>query len=144
MKNLLIVTSLILICMGCKKSDVAPAQNQTVTSISYSHADSLISGNWILDKDELYNQGVLQSTTNHTDPVNCHMNLQLMLYQAPDTNWKSGIFGLSCNNATGPWKLNNGIDINSTVYNILLQSNTNLVIQWAISPGLTQKYYLHK
>src|ERR1035437_9185450 len=59
MKKLTILLAcLLLISIACKKqSSTTPSQVQSSSSL-YSHADSLISGNWILDTVKVYNNGL--------------------------------------------------------------------------------------
>lgn len=141
----------IALLFGCKKEEnKAPTPAPTPTpTIVYTAADSAISGDWILDLEELYNSGVIFMSTAHTDPVNCHLNLQLIPYTTGDVTYKNCIYGLACHNGASAWRLNaSGIDFVNAIFTIVSQSNTNLVLQYGsinTTPGSSaQKYYFHK
>lgn len=149
----LLILLLVLICAGCKKEDKAstPATTPVTTSTGYTSADSAISGDWILDVTENYNDGVLILTTPHSDPVNCHLDLQIVestLSPGNTQSWKNCIHGLTCSNNTYQWKLSSGkLDINNFLRTIVSQSATNLVLlEGSVSTGggYGIKYYLHK
>jgi hypothetical protein len=152
MKNLpLLFICLLLISIGCKKEEKAASPSTTTpVTLSYTSADSAISGNWILDLYEVYSAGALVGSTPHSDPVNCHLDLQLtqstISGSAPD--WKTCIYGLSCTNSVNQWRLNSGmLELNGGLYlwTIVSQSATNLVIQLgSMSVGTASKCYLHK
>ncbi len=151
MKNIIVLAfALVFTSIGCKKEEKAATPSPTPTpSITYTSADSATSGNWILDVTETYVDGALVLSTLHSDPVYCHLDLQLAestIAGAPG-NWKACVYGLNCTNVAIQWRLNTGmIEIDSDLYTIVSQSTTNLVLQFgSMSVGNTaMKYYLHK
>ena len=150
----IIVTALllVLISVGCKKNEKAiTPTTPTPASTAYTSADTAISGNWVLDVTENYNNGTLYLTTPHSDPVNCHLDLQIVestLTPGNTQSWKNCIHGLNCSNNTYQWRLTSGrLDINTHLYTIVSQSTTNLIIldgSISVGGGYGIKYYLHK
>jgi len=152
MKKLMYLFIVMLLANACKKDEKAPAPaTPPVTTSAYTSADSAISGDWILDVYETYNNGSLLTTTPHADPVNCHLDLEIIestLSPGNTQSWKKCIHGLNCSNVTYEWRLNSGkLDINNQLYTIVAQTATNLEISYgsiSAGGGIAQKWYLHK
>jgi hypothetical protein len=143
----------LLLGYSCKKEEKAqaPPPSPTPTATGYTSADSAISGDWLLDLTEVYNNGSLIQSTPHSDPVNCHLDLQIVestLTPGNTDSWKNCIEGLNCTNYTLQWRLSSGkLDINNLLRTIVSQTSTNLVLlQGSISSGggTAIKYYFHK
>ncbi len=142
-KFTIIAIFLTLVSFGCKKEkSVTPIP--TPAAVSYTSADSAVSGDWILSSVESYVSGPLALTVPHNDPVNCHLNLQLVGLDGPG-GWKNAVYGLNCTNVAIPWRLYAGmIEMNGTLYTIISQSSTNMVLQIGSMPTSATKFYLYK
>lgn len=147
MKNIIgLSLFVLLIIAGCKKEEKAASPSTPPVTSAFTSADSTISGDWILDLSEVYLSGGIVSSTPHSDPVNCHLVLNLVESGTPG-GWKNSIFALNCTNLAQQWRLNTGyLDLQATLYQIVSQTSTNLELQYgSMSPGNTaQKFYLHK
>jgi hypothetical protein len=127
-KFTIIAIFLTLVSFGCKK-EKTPTPITPAPASSYTAADSAISGDWILNVTESYVNGSLVYSTPHSDPANCHLNLQLIESITPG-GWKKCIYGLNCTNVALEWRLNTGmIEIHTDLYTILSQSSNSLVLQ---------------
>ena len=113
MKKLIL---LVLACTAIVMTNCTPAAPITPTpaapapvapTASFTHADSLISGNWILDVTEVYSNttGALVGSVPHVDPSNCHLNLLLVFDNGPFAFTKQCVYGLSCGPMNGSWRL---------------------------------------
>lgn len=149
---LLALTCTAIVMSNCTPSPspgpATPTPTPTPTpTTTFTHADSLISGNWILDLTEMYltSSGALISSTTHTDPANCHLNLKLVTSTSSTvSNAKECTYGLTCSPQNYFWRLNSGdLELNGLIHIIKSQTSTNLVLEFS-SGGGKLKYYLHK
>lgn len=141
------IICIVFIATSCKKEEKTPTPSTPVPVASpFTAADSAISGDWILDLTEVYLSGSIVSSTPHSDPLNCHLVLNLVESGTPG-GWKNSIFGLNCTNLAQQWRLNTGyLDLQATLYIIVSQTSSTLELQYgSMGAGNTaQKFYLHK
>jgi len=148
---LLALTCTAIVLSNCtpapSPTPAAPAAPATIPTTTFTHADSLISGNWILDLTEMYltSSGALISSTTHTDPANCHLNLKLVTSTSSTvSNAKECTYGLTCSPQNYFWRLNSGdLELNGLIHIIISQTPTNLVLEFSSGSGKL-KYFLHK
>ena len=144
---------MILFISSCNQNSPAPASSSSTSptptpTSNFTSADSAISGNWILDLTELYSipSGTLISSQPHSDPANCHLNLQLAVANgySPSLNYKQCVYGLGCSPTASVWRLNAGdLELANALYIIISQTPTNLVLELSNGSG-KMKCYLHK
>jgi hypothetical protein len=144
-----------LVISSCNQNSPAPAPAPAAPTpaptptTSFSHADSLISGNWILDLTELYSlpSNTLTIAIPHNDPANCHLNL--LLLEQPSAGItpspKHCVDGLGCSPVNSYWRFNaaGDFDVSSAIYNIITQTPTSLVLERSTTGGKL-KFYFHK
>lgn len=163
MKNLLsiISTAVVLITISCNQNSPAPSNSgssSTPTPIPtvavLTHQDSLLLGNWILDKKEYIMNGTMMPNYPQffNDPINAKIEFKAALFNgANTTNMKECNDGITNSGfvIANWWKLltNTTVSINTSVYSINLINSTNLVLQYGSvnSPGTAGYiYYFHK
>ena len=153
MKKLILsaLACIAIVISSCNQNSPAPAPAAApapTSTASFSHADSLISGNWILDITEIYSlAGALIGTTPHNDPANCRLNL--LLLEQPSAGItpspKHCVDGLGCSPVNSYWRFNaaGDFDVSSAIYNIITQTPTSLVLERSTTGGKL-KFYFHK
>lgn len=140
--------------MSCQKKNKSPQPqtNNTNTNpgpqpVAMSQQDSLLSGNWKLDKHEIYSNNSLVSTTLHNDSINCHLELQCTeMITGANPCWRKSVNGLNnCVNLNNQWKVTSGkLDLGGSQHSINVLTTSSLVIQLGAMSGQANIYYLHK
>ena len=156
---LFVASALVLIISSCNQNSPAPSNsgssnNTTPTVAILTHQDSLLLGNWILDKIErIYNGTMMPNYPQlFNDPINAKIEFKSSLYFGGNTqNWKECNDGITFpgNVQANWWKLlsNTTVSINTKVHSILALNSTNLTLQYGSvnspsTPG--DIYYFHK
>jgi len=161
MKKLILsaIACFVIVLSSCNQNSPTPSPatpatpTPTPNTIALTHQDSLLLGNWILDKKEQIMNGTMMAGYPQlfNDPINAKMEFKT-------TIWPGSVNGLKeCNDGltnTGQVFLNGWlpssnltITLNNGVISIQLINATNLVLQRGSvsSPGTYGTiYYLHK
>jgi hypothetical protein len=163
MKKLILsaLACIAIVISSCNQNSPAPSPatptptpTPTPTLAVLTHQDSLLLGNWILDKKEMIMNGTMMPNYPQlfNDPVNAKIEFKAALFQGTNNqNWKECNDGITNTGyvIANWWKLltNTTVSINTSVYSINLINSTNLVLQNGSvnSPGTAGYiYYLHK
>ncbi|MDF2448522.1 MAG: hypothetical protein K0R26_1026 [Bacteroidota bacterium] len=135
--------------LGCKKSSKpsTPAAPSSTTTLSPTETSLL--GNWIYDKQELYNNGVLipgpGGTYTFNDAAVYHIKFNST--PGPLSQYKECINGTSGSDVTTNWEVTTSgkLYIQSTTYSIdSLTANFLCYYSGSLTTGAAVKYSFHK
>lgn len=157
---LLAIVCFTTVIVSCNQNSPAPSPsssstpNTTTSTATLTHQDSLMLGNWILDKKEMISNGTMMPNYPQlfNDPINAKIEFKAAVYLGSNTqNWKECNDGITNTGyvVANWWKLltNTTVSINTSVYSINLINSTNLILQNGSvnSPGTAGYiYYFHK
>jgi len=143
MKNMTIILTCLLLSVACKKEE--PPQSSTGSPKTMTVAEQAISGDWILKRTDYCNmQDSVISTTNHSNPSQCHLDLKEDLVTSGTPCWYDGIMGLTCNPSTSPWQLSvsgTSLTLGSMVCTITYQTADSLIMEYGAPKSI---FYLKK
>jgi hypothetical protein len=140
---------LLIASIGCKKSSktTTPAAPSSPTTLSPTETSLL--GNWIYDKQELYNNGVLipgpSGTYTFNDPAVYHIRFNSTA--GPLTQYKECINGTSGSDITTNWEVtaSGKLYIQNSTYTIdSLTANFLCYYTGSLVTGAAIKYSFHK
>lgn len=147
------VLAALLLLNSCNHNSPAPAQPTPVTPVpttpTLNTTEQALLGNWIYDKQELYNNGVIPpgpgGTYSFNDPAVYH--IQFNSTAGPLTQYKECINGTSGSDIRTNWEVtsNGKLYIQSTTYTIdSLSAHFLAYYTGSLTSGAGVKYSFHK